>query len=314
LQLAFEQKSGVVWKCLVGNSRRWKSGKLRKNLINKGQNCILQAERVEQASGYSMIRFVWDPPDISLSEILMLAGITPLPPYVTREANETDAERYQTIYARSEGSVAAPTAGLHFTDEVLQKLISKNISMKEVVLHVGAGTFKPVSNENIREHEMHAETIIVRKTTIQKIIEKLNDPIITVGTTSIRTIESLYWHGVKLLVEKKPPNNIDVKQWDPYDPVYNCELSVVESLQAILNYMEARSLEMISGQTQLMIVPGYRFRISSILITNFHMPRSTLLLLVSAFIGQDWVKAYNYALHHDFRFLSYGDACLFYKQ
>ena len=158
LQLAFEQKSGVVWKCLVGNSRRWKSGKLRKNLINKGQNCILQAERVEQASGYSMIRFVWDPPDISLSEILMLAGITPLPPYVTREANETDAERYQTIYSRSEGSVAAPTAGLHFTDEVLQKLISKNISMKEVVLHVGAGTFKPVSNENIREHEMHAES------------------------------------------------------------------------------------------------------------------------------------------------------------
>jgi S-adenosylmethionine:tRNA ribosyltransferase-isomerase len=312
LHLAFNQKSGVIWKCLIGNSKRWKSGRLLKKLVDKGKTINLNAERLEQFADYSVIRLEWDSSSHSLSEIFLLAGITPLPPYLNREAIESDAERYQTIYANTEGSVAAPTAGLHFTENVLQSLKNRNIITEEVTLHVGAGTFKPVNEENIRNHQMHAENIIIQHRTIKRILENINDPIIAVGTTTIRTIESLYWFGVKLLVDGIFSSVIHIKQWDPYGSVYNCNISSEESFQAILKLMNENNMAEITGRTELMIVPGYRFRVSNVLITNFHMPRSTLLLLVSAFIGNDWKEVYNYALSNDFRFLSYGDSCLFY--
>lgn len=313
LQQAFEQKSPVVWRCLVGNSRRWKSGKLFKKLDSGGTAFNFMAERIEQFPDHSLIRFEWDSPLLSFSEIVLLAGIIPLPPYMNRETVDSDAERYQTIYARTEGSVAAPTAGLHFTDSVIEKLKSKNISIEEVTLHVGAGTFKPVGKEDVRDHVMHAENITISKKTIQKILKKINEPIIIVGTTSMRTIESLYWFGIKLLVDKKPTREININQWDPYDPIYNCGIPANKSLQAAIHFMEEKGLDEISGFTQLMIIPGYKFRIPNALITNFHMPKSTLLLLVSAFIGDDWKAAYDYALRNDFRFLSYGDSCLFFN-
>lgn len=313
LQQAFEQKSGVVWKCLVGNSRRWKSGKLLKKLDSGGKAFNFVAERIEQFPDHSLIRFEWDSPLVSFSEIILLAGIIPLPPYVNRETVDSDAERYQTIYARTEGSVAAPTAGLHFTDSVIEKLKSKNISIEEVTLHVGAGTFKPVGGDDVRDHVMHAENITISKQAIKKILKKINEPIIIVGTTSMRTIESLYWFGTKLLVDKKSTREININQWDPYDPIYNCGIPANESLQAAIHFMEEKGLDEISGFTQLMIIPGYKFRIPKALITNFHMPKSTLLLLVSAFIGDDWKVAYDYALRNDFRFLSYGDSCLFFN-
>jgi S-adenosylmethionine:tRNA ribosyltransferase-isomerase len=314
LQQAFEQKSGVVWKCLVGNSRRWKSGKLIKKIVLKDRTYILTAERLQQYQEQSEIRFEWEPASLSFSEIVVHAGIIPLPPYMKREAVASDEERYQTIYASAEGSVAAPTAGLHFTEPVLQKLKEKKVDKAEVILHVGAGTFKPVSQNDVRKHEMHYEKILIPKKTVKTILSNTGKDITVVGTTTMRTIESLYWFGVKLLVDKKPPEEFDIKQWDPYHPVYNCEIQAKESLMAVLKYMETYSLEVITGQTQLMIVPGYHFRIPNILITNFHMPKSTLLLLVSAFIGKEWRAVYDFALDHNFRFLSYGDACLFFKQ
>ncbi len=312
LNLAFNQKSGVIWKCLIGNSKRWKSGRLLKKLVDKGKTINLNAERLEQFTDYSFIRLEWDSSSHSLSEIFLLAGITPLPPYLKREAIESDSERYQTIYANTEGSVAAPTAGLHFTENVMQSLENRNIVTEEVTLHVGVGTFKPVNEENVRNHQMHAENITIQHRTVKIILEKINDPVIAVGTTTIRTIESLYWFGVKLLVDKKFTGVVDIKQWDPYRSVYDCNISLEESLQAVKKLLDKNNMAEITGRTELMIVPGYRFRIASVLITNFHMPRSTLLLLVSAFIGNDWKEVYNYALRNDFRFLSYGDSCLFF--
>ncbi|MEZ5198552.1 MAG: S-adenosylmethionine:tRNA ribosyltransferase-isomerase [Bacteroidales bacterium] len=206
-----------------------------------------------------------------------------------------------------------PMAGLHFTDEVLQEIEKRRIDIKKVTLHVGAGTFKPVSSKTIRTHEMHTEKILVSLNTIRKIRDKLNFQITVVGTTTMRTIESLYWHGVKLIVDKSNSDSVDINQWDPYRQKYLQPISAKEALEKIINTMEEKGQDVISGQTQLMIVPGYRFHIPDVLVTNFHMPKSTLLLLVSAFIGEGWKKAYKYALDNDFRFLSYGDSCLFFK-
>jgi S-adenosylmethionine:tRNA ribosyltransferase-isomerase len=314
IQQAFEQQSGVVWKCLVGNSKKWKSGKLQKLFILKNKKGVLTAERKAQFKSYSLIEFQWEPGTLSFSDILLASGIIPLPPYMKRKAVENDKLRYQTIYAGSEGSVAAPTAGLHFTEPVLQKIMAKGIAIEDVTLHIGAGTFKPVSTDEVGQHEMHTEKIVIKKATIQKIIEKQNQPIIVVGTTTTRTLESLYWFGVKLLVDNDEKKEIDIKQWDPYSPIYNVGISLEQSFNKILDFMGDNGLDVISGQTQLMIIPGYSFRIPDILITNFHMPRSTLLLLVSAFIGEGWENIYEYALNHNFRFLSYGDSCLFFKQ
>ncbi len=312
IQQAFEQHSGVVWKCLVGNSKKWKNGKLHKYFSNKGERALLTADRIEQHPSYSLIRFDWEPEGLTFSYILIQSGIIPLPPYMDRKTIDSDKYRYQTVYANSEGSVAAPTAGLHFTNEVFKNLKNRKISLEEVTLHVGAGTFKPVSTSDVREHEMHKEQIVIRKSLIQSLLSSLDKNIIVVGTTTTRTIESLYWFGVKLLVDKTENENIDINQWDPYKPEYNIGINLEKSLEAILSFMNKKGLEVISGKTQLIIIPGYKYKIPTILITNFHMPQSTLLLLVSAFIGDEWKEVYNYALKHDFRFLSYGDSCLFF--
>ncbi|MEZ5084306.1 MAG: S-adenosylmethionine:tRNA ribosyltransferase-isomerase [Bacteroidales bacterium] len=279
-----------------------------------GHKVHLNAFREDISNGHSCIRFEWKPDHLSFFEILQQAGLTPLPPYMNRPSEEEDKIRYQTIYAQSDGSVAAPAAGLHFTEEVLKSLKEKNISTNKVTLHVGAGTFKPVSTENIGQHEMHTEKIVVPKLTIQHILNRLNDKIILVGTTTVRTIESLYWHGVKLLTENIPDMRVDIKQWDPYKTEYNQEIDVSTALEKILEMMKNKQMDVLTGQTQLMIVPGYKYRIADIIITNFHMPKSTLLLLVSAFIGKSWNDVYSYALENDFRFLSYGDSCLFFKK
>lgn len=314
IQQAFQEKSGVTWKCLVGNSKKWKSGILKKAFLHDGNSFYLSAKRTEQFSDYALIEFTWNSEMLTFSEVLASAGSTPLPPYMNRDAEESDKNRYQTIYAQSEGSVAAPTAGLHFTETIIEQIKNKKITIENVTLHVGAGTFKPVNSEKIKQHEMHTEKIVVHKSVVQAILEKINQQIVVVGTTTMRTIESIYWFGVKLMVDKEPKSIIDIQQWDPYNPLYNIGIPVTNSLKTILNYMESRNLSEISGQTQLMIVPGYTFKIPNALITNFHMPKSTLLLLVSAFIGPDWKRAYQYALENDFRFLSYGDSCLFFRR
>jgi len=314
IQSAFEQHSGVVWKCLVGKSKKWKSGKLIKTIDSERVINSISAERIEKQQDYSLILFEWQPEKLTFSEILSTIGIIPLPPYVHRPAIESDKKWYQTVYARSEGSVAAPTAGLHFTEPVLESLKKQGISFEQVTLHVGAGTFKPVSEDDVSRHEMHTERIFISKKTIQILLNRLNDPVILIGTTTTRTIESLYWFGVKLHVDGNNYTAIDIRQWDPYQPKYKKDIPVDTALENVLEFMKINNLEILSGQTQLMILPGYPYKIADILITNFHMPRSTLLLLVSAFIGNDWKKAYRYALDHNFRFLSYGDACLFYGQ
>jgi len=314
IQLAFQQTGKVVWKCLVGNSKKWKTGKLAKDFEYEGTKIRLTVDRLDQFQDYSLVEFSWKPQDLTFSEVLTEAGIIPLPPYMKRNSEDSDKHRYQTIYANSEGSVAAPTAGLHFTNEVLQSLKKKKIAIEKVTLHVGAGTFKPVSVDEIGRHEMHTEKIVVRRSTIQQLLKKLNIQIILVGTTTTRTIESLYWFGVQLIVDGGDPKFIDIRQWDPYNPKYNIGISTKDSLEKVLQLMDQNKIDELNGQTQLMIVPGYQYRIPDVLITNFHMPKSTLLLLVSAFIGDDWENAYDYALNNDFRFLSYGDSCLFFKK
>jgi S-adenosylmethionine:tRNA ribosyltransferase-isomerase len=256
------------------------------------------------------VRFSWEPADLSFAEILEAAGEIPLPPYLHREAEASDRERYQTVFAKHEGSVAAPTAGLHFTTKLIDELKNEGITFEEVTLHVGAGTFRPVSSEKIGEHEMHSETIAVRKSCIANLIKNINKTIIPVGTTSMRTIESLYWMGVMLIEEGLEERNIHLNQWFPYKERESLP-SAEESLSAILRYMEMYHMEVFHASTALMIAPSCKINIAKALITNFHQPKSTLLLLVSALIGNKWKDVYQYALDNDFRFLSYGDSCLF---
>ena len=314
IQNAFTAHSEVHWNCLIGNSKKWKSGTLAKTIKINDVEVELSADRLSKEGSNLAIRFYWDSPSISFSQILEAAGVIPLPPYMNRQAEPEDKNRYQTIYAHSEGSVAAPTAGLHFTPEVMVQLAAKQIKTAEVTLHVGAGTFKPITSDNIDEHEMHTEQIVITRKTIERILDNMDHPLIAVGTTSTRTLESLYWHGVKLLAGNAGNPMIDIKQWDPYHLEGNRPVSPRKALEAILEGMDKTRQDYISGETQLMIVPGYRFRLVDILITNFHMPKSTLLLLVSAFIGDDWKSAYQFAMDNEFRFLSYGDSCLFFKK
>lgn len=313
IQLAFQQRSYSVWKCFIGNSKRWKKGQLQKSFEFNNKKCLLTAERKEQEQSVSLVEFKWEPADLTFSEILELSGLVPLPPYLNRKAVESDKFRYQTVYAKNNGSVAAPTAGFHFTDKVFKKLISKNIQFDKLTLHVGAGTFKPVIAETIQQHEMHYEKMLVKKSTIKKLLENNEKKIISVGTTTTRTLESLYWFGIKLIVENSPLVEFTIRQWDPYLEKYNKHISTRDSLLAVLNYMNNSGIEILTGFTQLMIVPGYDFKIIDGIITNFHQPKSTLLLLIAAFIGDDWKKAYDFALANNFRFLSYGDSCLFLK-
>ena len=315
-QLAFSSSSPSTWKCLVGNSRRWKNDKLSLDLIvNRQQTtdnrqATLYAERLEKNDNYSVVRFSWEPAELSFAEILESAGEIPLPPYLHRDAEDSDRERYQTVFARHEGSVAAPTAGLHFTNELINKLKNEGVAFEEVTLHVGAGTFRPVSSEKIGEHEMHSETIAVRKSCIENLIQNCDKTIIPVGTTSMRTIESLYWMGVILIEEGFEERNIHLNQWFPYKERESLP-SAKDSLSAILKYMEMYQMKVFHASTALMIAPSCKINIAKALITNFHQPKSTLLLLVSALIGERWKTVYQYALDNDFRFLSYGDSCLF---
>ena len=308
-QIAFSSASPVRWKCLVGNSKRWKDGLLRMKLQAGGQDVELTAARIERNDQYSEIEFSWTPSTLPFATILEAAGEIPLPPYLNREAEPEDRDRYQTVFARYDGSVAAPTAGLHFTKPLLEQLQSQGFDLDEVTLHVGAGTFRPVASETIGEHAMHSETVIVRRSLIQHLIQQLGGAIIPVGTTSTRTLESLYWIGVMLQEQGMALRQLHVDQWYPYES--HPQLSTREALQHLLDYLDAHQLSRLEASTALMIAPGYQMRVITGLITNFHQPKSTLLLLVSALIGERWKDAYQFALDNGFRFLSYGDSCLF---
>ena len=309
-QLAFSAGSPVEWHCLVGNSRRWKDGFLIMPLNIKGKEVILKAERIEKTDAYSVVRFSWEPAEISFAEVLETAGEIPLPPYLHREAEPSDRDRYQTVFAKYEGSVAAPTASLHLTKPLIAKLKEQGHTIEEVTLHVGAGTFRPVATDTIGEHEMHSESIIVKKQCIEHLHDNIGRTIIPVGTTSMRTIESVYWIGVMLMEQGFEERNLHVNQWFPYQDREKLP-SAKESLEAILNYLEMHHLDALHATTALMIAPSCPIMMTKALITNFHQPKSTLLLLVSALIGDKWKEAYKFALEHDFRFLSYGDSCLF---
>ena len=308
-QIAFSSASPVRWKCLVGNSKRWKEGPLRMTLEAGGRSVVLTAERVSRNDQYSEIEFSWDPHTLPFATILEAAGEIPLPPYLNREAEPEDRDRYQTVFARYDGSVAAPTAGLHFTKPLLEQLQSKGFELDEVTLHVGAGTFRPVATPTIGEHAMHSETIIVRRSMIEHLIQHHDGDIVSVGTTSTRTLESLYWLGVMLAEQGLSLRELHVGQWFPYED--HPSLSTKDALQQLLRYLDTHRLPRLEASTALMIAPGYQMRVVTGLITNFHQPKSTLLLLVSALIGDRWRDAYRFALDHRFRFLSYGDSCLF---
>ena len=313
---ALQQHDKVLWKCLVGGASKWKHGQVLEKKVESGEvNLILTATYVEKQPEHFIIEFSWTPGTFSFAEILHHAGAIPLPPYIKRAAETSDSERYQTIYAHADGSVAAPTAGLHFTDFIFDQLEKKNIRKDFVTLHVGAGTFKPVKAETMSLHHMHGEQIEVTASTIQSILQYLNKNIIAVGTTSMRTIESIYWIGIKMLLgqgNKDTANRSDhifLDQWEPYELINN-DISVDSALREILRYLEEKKEKTLHATTRLIIAPGYTPRIAKALITNFHQPQSTLLLLVAALVGEDWRKMYEFALANDFRFLSYGDGCL----
>ncbi len=315
IQDAFQQKSGVVWKCLIGNRKKWKQGSLEMGFELEGKPQSLFAERIKDEQEYSFIKLTWNPEQLDFATVLEETGKIPLPPYMNRAVEEDDKIRYQTIYARNEGSVAAPTAGLHFTNKVIQKLEEKNISQHFVTLHVGAGTFKPVSKEEVGDHIMHTEQILIKKELIQQLLHRDQQKIIAVGTTSIRTLESLYWLGVKIIKSKASKDSYQLSQWEAYEldeQIKNLP-TAKQALQAISDYLSKRNLKELRSETQILIGPGYEYKIIDGMITNFHQPQSTLLLLISAYLGNTWKEIYNYALNHNFRFLSYGDSCLFLK-
>ena len=310
---AMLQKQNVQWKCMIGGAGKWKRGlQLEKKISSNGYEIILRASITERLSHSFIVDLNWEPSILSFAEILHYAGDIPLPPYLKRKAEQLDKDRYQTIFAHYDGSVAAPTAGLHFTPEIFESLSKKNIEQVFVTLHVGAGTFKPVKSLHMGEHEMHAEFVDVKSEFIEKLIQHKND-IFCVGTTSLRTTESLYWMGVKIYLNPEiAPENLALTQWEIYDHLHNHSIPVEQSLHSILKWLKKKNLENLLTKTQLMIAPGYEAKIATGLITNFHQPQSTLLLLVAALIGDNWRKIYEYALSHEFRFLSYGDGCLFF--
>ena len=306
-QQIFLETKECVWQCLVGNSNRWKGGVLSQVVEVGGKNVTLSVERVGGPAAVNHVRFSWDG-GVSFAELLEAAGELPIPPYLNRRTEESDTRTYQTVYSKIKGSVAAPTAGLHFTPAVLEALTAASIEREEVTLHVGAGTFKPVKSELIADHEMHEEYIEVRKALIEKIVAAGGEAV-AVGTTSVRTLESLYFLGE--LVAENPSvtqDELHVNQWTPYNREHS--LTTVDSLKALLEWMERNGLDRVHSHTQIMIAPGYRYRIVKAIVTNFHQPKSTLLLLVSAFVDGDWRTIYDYALANGFRFLSYGDSSL----
>lgn len=305
---AMQQTQRVVWKCMVGGASKWKPGQVLQRSLNGSAGGTLEAVYLDKKPGYFLIGLSWTPAHLSFAELLHQAGAIPLPPYIKRKPEATDAERYQTVYARQEGSVAAPTAGLHFTPDVFQQLRKKEIACAYLTLHVGAGTFQPVKAAQMADHEMHAEFIDVNRQLLQQLINKKEDPVVAVGTTSLRTLESLYWLGVNWKLHQLSPEN-GLTQWEVYDRA-EPGLSTEEALTALLEWMQQKETDRLITKTRILIAPGYKPRVISALITNFHQPQSTLLLLVAALAGNGWRDLYNYALEKDFRFLSYGDGCL----
>lgn len=306
----FQTTGHCSWLCIVGNMKKWKSGVLSRTFDVKGTPLTLSVERKGEKGTSQMIDFTWDADNISFAEILDAVGELPIPPYLNRKTEESDKTTYQTVYSKIKGSVAAPTAGLHFTPKVLADLDASGIDREEVTLHVGAGTFKPVKSNTIGEHEMHTEYICVHRQTLEKLL-KHGASAIAVGTTSVRTLESLYYIGLKLHANPSLDEaELHVMQWEPYNVKKDAEISAAEALQCVLDFLDRNGLTTLHSSTQIIIAPGYEYKIVKMLVTNFHQPQSTLLLLVSAFLHGDWKKVYNYALAHDFRFLSYGDSSL----
>ena len=307
--LVFQENKSCVWKCLVGNSKKWKEGALKQTMYIKDILFQLEATRIESENeGMShLVRFEWDNEDILFSDILAHFGELPIPPYLNRATEEKDKETYQTVYSKIDGSVAAPTAGLHFTMDVLRRLALNGIREDEITLHVGAGTFQPVKSEEIGGHPMHREIISIGKSTIEDLIAS-EGHIVAVGTTSVRTLESLYYLGCRIALNPDNPD-LMVEQWEPYENNYT--LTTQEALQNIIDYLNHNHLSALNAATRIMIVPSFQFRIVNKIITNFHQPKSTLLLLISAFVGIDhWRKIYDFAMENGFRFLSYGDSSL----
>ena len=305
----FQTTDRCSWLCLVGNLKKWKEGALIRQLEIRNEKLDIKATRRGEHGTSQWIDFEWDNASISFAEILDAMGELPIPPYLNRETQESDLTTYQTVYSKIKGSVAAPTAGLHFTDAVLSELNALGIECEELTLHVGAGTFRPVKSATIGEHEMHTEYIAVRRHTIERLIAH-EGRAIAVGTTSVRTLESLYYMGLKVLTNPEiKEEDLHVSQWEPYN-VQPSTFNIKRVLQALLDWMIRHELTVLHSSTQIIIAPGYDYHIVKMLITNFHQPQSTLLLLVSAFVKGDWHKIYDYALSHDFRFLSYGDSSL----
>lgn len=309
--LNFQQTEHAAWLCMIGNLKKWKEGALKREITVKGKPLTLTAERGACHGTSHWVDFRWNNPEITFADILEVFGELPIPPYLNRETQESDKETYQTVYSKIKGSVAAPTAGLHFTPRVLDALREKGVALEELTLHVGAGTFKPVKSEEIEGHEMHTEYISVNRSTLEKLVAH-EGKAIAVGTTSVRTLESLYHIGITLLHNPNATEeDLHVKQWQPYETALEIAATpAVDALQAIIAYLDRHHMETLHSSTQIIIAPGYEYRIVKAMVTNFHQPQSTLLLLVSAFLHGDWRKIYDYALAHDFRFLSYGDSSL----
>ena len=309
-QQNFDQRNECEWQCLIGNSKKWKEGALRLELDINGTTVTLQATKHGETETSVIIRFSWNG-GFSFAEILEAAGELPIPPYLNRDTEESDKETYQTVYSKIDGSVAAPTAGLHFTDDVFKTIDARHIERDEVTLHVGAGTFRPVKSAEIQGHEMHSEYICVTRHNIERLLAHQGH-CTAVGTTSVRTLESLFYIGLKILQNPDiKEKDLHIDQWLPYDTADQCtDINSTDALQAILRWMDTNGCNALHTTTQIIIAPGYKYHIVERIITNFHMPQSTLLLLVSAFVGDDWKCIYSYALDNDFRFLSYGDSSI----
>lgn len=310
---ALRSGPGCEWNCMVGNAKKWKKGALSLKTETEGDTIVLKAIRTGEGSGHWTVRFEWNNPDYCWAQILDIFGKAPLPPYIKRASGASDRICYQTVYAANEGSVAAPTAGLHFTPGLMKNLEDQGIRHTNLTLHVGEGTFKPVSTPLVNDHSMHSERISISRETLEEIAGHI-DALVSVGTTSLRTLESLYWVGVRSMLTGNSVQDFVLGQWEPYQKNLPQDIPPAEAFKALLSGMEKEQIEVLRGETSLIIVPVYRVRTSGALITNFHQPRSTLLLLVAAFAGPIWREAYNYALDNNFRFLSYGDACLFFRQ
>lgn len=311
IQTAMLQKNKVLWECLVGGAGKWKHGMVL-SLTNASPHFTLSASIIQRDPNAYILALEWDNDTLTFADILHHAGKVPLPPYLNRDADSDDEVRYQTLFAKEEGSVAAPTAGLHFTNDVLQSIAAKNIESTFVTLHVGAGTFKPVKSPTMEAHEMHAEWIEVSYDTVRQLISSNGKNVVAVGTTSLRTLESLYWIGNKIARGVQPDlHGIAVTQWEPYGE--HTDTNTEDALKALAAFMSANKLDKLISRTQILIAPGYTFRVVNSLVTNFHQPQSTLLLLVAALVGPGWREIYEYALSHNYRFLSYGDGCLLHQ-